>query len=53
MDNLRGLLGIRKIDVVSKGMKVFSSGSAMWRGIGLLRESLFRRMCWLAVEAMD
>ena len=46
MDNLRGLLGIRRIYRVPNAcirefcgvMKVFSSGSAMW--IGLLRESM-------------
>ena len=54
MNNLRGFLGIRRMDKVpnalirelcgvTKGlMKVFSNGSAMWRGwriIGLLRGS--------------
>ena len=51
MDNLRGLLGIRRMDRVFNAwirelcgvMKVFSSDSAMWggwRGIGLPRESM-------------
>ena len=56
MDNLRGVLRIRRIDRVpnarirefcgvTKGvdeglMKVFSSGLAMWRRKGLLRESM-------------
>ena len=55
MDNLRGLLGIRRMGRllnaqirelcrVTKGlMKVFSGGSAMgrkWRMIGVLRESM-------------
>ena len=51
MDNLRGLLGIRRMDKVqsrmrglTKGlMKVFSGCSAMWsewRMIGLLKRSM-------------
>ena len=51
MNNLRGLLGIRKMDKVPNAlikqlygvMKVFSNGSAMWRGwrtTGLLRWSM-------------
>ena len=50
MENLRGLLGIRRVDEVLNAwirqlcrvMKLFSDGSAMWREwrmTGLLRES--------------
>ena len=46
-----GMLGIRKMDrvpnalvrelcIVIKGLVVFSNGSGMWKGIGLLRESV-------------
>ena len=52
MDNLRGLIGIRRMDSVpnaqirklfgvKKSLKACSGGTAMWRGwrgIGLLRE---------------